>query len=233
VRRSILDFVLEDANRLKRQLGPKDRSKLDEYFTGVREIEERLTRVEKLNSAPAAGMKAPAGIPQDFGEHIRLMLDMIALAYQADLTRISTFMLCNEQSNRSYKEIGVPEGHHDLSHHGGDASRQKQLATINRFHADQVAYFLKRLHSIQETDGSLLDNSMIVYGAGISDGDRHNHDDLPILLAGGGAGTLKQGRHLRFAPETPLNNLFVSMLHRMGVHADTFGDSTGQLTMLI
>ena len=233
VRRSILDFVLEDAGHLKRQLGAKDRNKLDEYFTGVCEIEERMTRVEKLNSAPTAGTKVPEGIPQDFGEHIRLMLDMIVLAYQADLTRISTFMLGNEQSNRSYKEIGVPEGHHDLSHHGGDASRQRQLAVINRFHADQVAYFLKRLHSIEETDGSLLDNSMIVYGAGISDGDRHNHDDLPILLAGGGAGTLKQGRHLRFAPETPLNNLFVSMLHRMGVPAETFGDSTGQLTMLV
>jgi hypothetical protein len=193
----------------------------------VREIEQRLAQMEKLNADRALSMKPPAGIPADFGAHIRLMFDMLTLAFQADLTRISTFMLGNEQSNHSFTEIGVPEGHHDLSHHGGDAHKQKQLAVINRFHADQVAYFLNRLDSIQEPDGTLLDNSMIVYGGGISDGDRHNHDNLPILLAGGGAGTLKQGRHLRFTRETPLNNLFVSMLDRMGVHAETIGDSTG------
>jgi Protein of unknown function (DUF1552). len=217
MRRSILDGIQEDANRLKRQVGVKDRSRLDDYLGAVREIEQRLAQMEKLNADRALPMKPPTGVPSDFGAHIRLMFDMLTLAYQADLTRISTFMLGNEQSNHSYKEIGVPEGHHDLSHHGGDAYKQKQLAVINRFHADQVAYFLNRLNSIQEPDGTLLDNSMIVYGGGISDGDRHNHDNLPILLAGGGAGTLKQGRHLRFAPETPLNNLFVSMLDRMGV----------------
>jgi len=232
-KRSILDFVLEDANRLKKQLGAKDQSKLDEYFTGVREIEDRLARVQAINSDPSAAQKKPAGVPGDMGEHIRLMCDMMALAFQADLTRIATFMIANDGSNRSYKDVGVPEGHHDMSHHGGDKYKLDQVAKINKFHVQQVAYFLEKLDSIHEGEGTLLDNSMVMYGAGISDGDRHNHDDLPILLAGGGAGTLKPGRHQRFAHDTPLNNLFLSMLDRMGVHAETIGDSTGRLTTLI
>ena len=232
-KRSILDFVLEDANKLKKQLGAKDQNKLDEYFTGVREIEDRLARVEKLSSGQNVASKAPAGVPSDFGEHIRLMADMMALAFQADLTRICTFMIANDGSNRNYSTVGVSEGHHDMSHHGGDKYKQEQVAKINKFHVQQVAYFLEKLDSIKEADGTVLDNSMIVYGAGISDGDRHNHDNLPILLAGGGAGTLKQGRHVRYAQDTPLNNLFLSMLDRMGVHAETIGDSTGRLTTLI
>ena len=233
-KKSILDFVLEDASKLKRQLGVKDQNKLDEYFTGVREIEDRLARVEKINGDGASlALKKPTGVPQDMGEHARLMADMMVLAFQADLTRISTFMMANDGSNRAYQTIGVPEGHHDMSHHGGDKYKQAQVAKINLYHMQQVAYFLEKLDSIKEGDGTLLDNSMIVYGAGISDGDRHNHDDLPILLAGGGAGTIKQGRHIRFAHDTPLNNLFLSMLDRMGVHAETIGDSTGRLTTLI
>jgi hypothetical protein len=199
----------------------------------VREIEDRLARVEKINADPSLAAKVPTGVPQEMGEHVRLMSDMITLAFQADLTRICTFMLANDGSNRSYKEIGVPEGHHDMSHHGGDAHKLEQIAKINRFHIEQVAYFLEKLNSIHEGDSTLLDNAMILYGAGISDGDRHNHDDLPILLAGGGAGTLKPGRHHRFAQDTPLNNLFLSLLDRMGVHAETIGDSTGRLTTLI
>jgi hypothetical protein len=234
LKRSVLDFVLDDANQLKRQLGPKDQSKLDEYFTGVREIEYRLARVEKINADPSLSSKMPAGVPQDMGEHIRLLCDMMTLAFQADLTRICTFMIANDGSNRNYKDLGVPEGHHDMSHHGGDPYKLEQIAKINKFHADQVAYFLEKLDSIHEPNGTLLDNSMIVYGAGISDGNRHNHDNLPILLAGGGAGTIKkQGQHLNFAPDTPLNDLFLSLLDRMGVHADTIGDSTGRLTTLI
>ncbi len=234
LKRSILDFVLEDANKLKRQLGVKDQSKLDEYFTGVREIEDRLARVEKINADPSLAAKIPTGVPGEMGEHARLMADMMVLAFQADLTRICTFMLANDGSNRNYKEIGVPEGHHDMSHHGGDKHKLDQVAKINKYHMQQVAYFLEKMDSIREADGNtLLDNSMIVYGAGIGDGDRHNHDDLPILLAGGGAGTLKQGKHIKFAANTPLNNLYLSLLDRMGVHAETIGDSTGRLTTLI
>ncbi len=232
-KRSILDFVLEDANRLKKQLGAKDQTKLDEYFTGVREIEDRLARVQAINSDPSAAQKKPVGVPAEVSEHIRLLCDMMALAFQADLTRIATFMIANDGSNRNYKEVGVAEGHHDMSHHGGDKYKQDQVAKINKFHMTQVAYFLEKLDSIHEGEGTLLDNSMVMYGAGISDGDRHNHDDLPILLAGGGAGTIKQGRHIRFAHDTPLNNLFLSLLDRMGVHAETIGDSTGRLTTLI
>lgn len=232
-KRSILDFVLEDANRLKKQLGAKDQTKLDEYFAGVREIEDRLARVQAINSDASAAQKKPVGVPAEVSEHIRLLCDMMALAFQADLTRIATFMIANDGSNRNYKEVGVPEGHHDMSHHGGDKYKQAQVAKINKFHMTQVAYFLEKLDSIHEGEGTLLDNSMVMYGAGISDGDRHNHDDLPILLAGGGAGTLKPGRHQRFAHDTPLNNLFLSLLDRMGVHAETIGDSTGRLTTLI
>ncbi|MCW3095518.1 MAG: hypothetical protein JWL77_1136 [Chthonomonadaceae bacterium] len=234
LKRSVLDFVLDDANQLKKQLGTKDQSKLDEYFTGVREIENRLARVEKLNADPTIASKMPAGVPKDMGEHIRLLCDMMTLAFQADLTRICTFMIANDGSNRNYKDLGVPEGHHDMSHHAGDPYKLAQIAKINKFHADQVAYFLEKLDSIHEPEGTLLDNSMIVYGAGISDGNMHNHNNLPILLAGGGAGTIKQqGQHLNFAPNTPLNNLFLSLLDRMGVHAETIGDSTGRLTTLI
>ncbi len=234
LKRSVLDFVLDDANQLKKQLGTKDQSKLDEYFTGVREIENRLARVEKINSDPSLGSKMPAGVPKDMGEHIRLLCDMMTLAFQADLTRIATFMIANDGSNRNYRDLGVPEGHHDMSHHGGDPYKLAQIAKINKFHADQIAYFLEKLDSVHEPTGTLLDNSMVVYGAGISDGNAHNHDNLPILLAGGGAGTIKQqGQHLNFAPNTPLNNLFLSLLDRMGVHAETIGDSTGRLTTLI
>lgn len=233
-RMSVLDFVLEDAHQLKNKLGVRDQSKLDEYFTGVREIEQRLVRAEKMNSTQGMmTLKAPTGVPSDYGEHIRLLCDMMVLAFQSDLTRIVTFMIANDGSNRSYAAIGVPEGHHDMSHHGGDKVKQAKVQQINRFHVTQLAYLLEKMATVQEVDGSLLDNSMIVYGAGISDGDRHNHDNLPILLAGGGAGTLKPGQHLSYPANTPMNNLFLSMLDRMGVHAGTIGDSTGRLQQLL
>ena len=230
---SVLDFVLDDANRLKNKLGNKDQSKLDEYFTGVREIENRVAMAEKSNIASKlAGADKPSGIPSDFGEHMRLMFDMMLLAFQADITRIATFMVANDGSNRGYKEIGVPEGHHDCSHHGGDKVKQAKIQTINHFHLEQLAYFLNRMDAIHEAEGTMLDNSMIVYGAGISDGDRHNHDDLPILMAGKGAGTIKSGRHISYKNPTPMTNLFLSMLDRMGVPADHIGDSTGRLQQL-
>lgn len=227
-RKSILDFVQEDARHLESKLGRRDRRKLDEYFTGIREIEQRLSYVEKSNFEITGGVR-PNGAPRDPGEHIRLMGDMMILAMQADLTRIYTFMLANDGSNRSYRNIGVSEGHHELSHHGRAADKQEKIRQINRFHIEQMAYVLEKMKATREGEHSLLDNTMLVYGAGIGDGDRHNHDDLPILLAGGGAGTLTQGQHLKFANPTPMCNLFVSMLDRVGVKTDSFGDSTGKL----
>ena len=231
-KKSILDFVLEDANSLKTQLGARDQRKLDEYLTGVREIENRLNRVEQEAEKNGARATKPSGIPSDPGEHIRLMSDMVILALQADLTRISTFMYANDGSNRSYRNIGISEGHHEISHHGRDPVKQDKIRRINRFHIEQLAYMLEKMKSIPEGEGTLLDNSMIVFGAGISDGDRHNHNNLPILLAGGGAGTLKTGRHIRYQKDTPLNNLYLAMLDRVGVRADNLGDSTGRLEQL-
>jgi hypothetical protein len=232
-RRSILDFVAEDAAQLKGRLGTNDRRKVDEYLTAVREIEQRVSRAEKNDpTADQPGkLKKPAGIPQDFQEHIRLMCDMMVLAFQGDLTRISTFMFANEGSNKSYAFMGVPEGHHDLSHHGGDPKKHEKIKQINKFHIEQFAYILGKLKAIREGNGTLLDNTMIVYGSGISDGNRHNHDDLPILLAGKGAGTVKPGRHIKYSPQ-PLNNLYLSMLDRLGVPTDRLGDSTGRLPKL-
>lgn len=233
LRRSILDFVAEDARDLKVRLGRGDQRKLDEYLTGVREIEQRIIRAERqrVEGRPQLPeLEQPAGIPDDYGEHVRLIGDMMVAAFQCDLTRISSFMFANEGSNRSYHSIDVPEGHHSLSHHGGDAEKHAKIRKINRFHVDQFAYILNRLKAIKESDGStLLDNCMIVYGSCISDGNAHNNENLPILLAGKGGGTLRVGRHLRFDEETPMTNLFVSMLDRMNVPVDRFGDSTGRL----
>jgi hypothetical protein len=232
-RHSILDSVMEDAGRLKSRLGTHDQSKLDEYFSSVREIEHRLEWAEKSNTASKISANdRPTGVPSDFGEHIRLLGDMMVLAFQADLTRICTFMVTNDGNNRSYKEIGVPEGHHDCSHHGGNPEKLAKVQQINTFHTTQLAYILEKMQSIKEPEGSLLDNTMFIYGAGISDGDRHNHDDLPILLAGKGAGTIKSGHHTSFKNGTPMTNLFLSMLDRMGVPAEKIGDSTGRLNML-
>ena len=233
-RRSVLDFVLDDTRRLKRRLGPGDERKLDEYLAAVREIELRIERVEKeeARQAGVAGHPRPAGIPRDYHEHIRLMCDLLALAFQGDLTRVSTFMLANEGSNRSYPFIEVRDGHHDLSHHGGDREKQSKIARINLFHVEHLAYLLGKLKSVPEGDGTLLDHSMIVYGSGISDGNAHNHDELPVLLAGRGSGTLATGRHLRYRRNTPLNNLYLSLLDRVDASADTLGDSTGRLSGL-
>jgi len=232
-RHSILDSVVEDATRLKNRLGTHDQSKLDEYFTSVREIERRLEWAEKSNAgAKLSADDRPTGVPTDFGEHIRLLGDMMILAFQADLTRICTFMIANDGSNRGYKEIGVPEGHHDCSHHGNNPEKLAKCRQINQFHTTQLAYILEKMQSIKELEGTLLDNTMLVYGAGISDGDRHNHDDLPVLLAGRGAGTIKSGHHKTYKNGTPMNNLFLSMLDRMGVPAENIGDSSGRLDML-
>ncbi|HTU92780.1 MAG TPA: DUF1552 domain-containing protein [Gemmataceae bacterium] len=230
---SILDFVGEDARSLKNRLGGPDQHKLEEYLTGIREIEQRLVRIEQTaDIAAPAGATRPTGIPKDYREHLRLMADMMALAFQADLTRLATFVFANDGSNRSYRDYGVPDGHHDMSHHRRLPERMAKVQKINQFHIEQFAYLLGKLKSVKEGDGTLLDNCMIVYGSGISDGNRHNHNDLPILLAGKGGGTLKTGRHLRYPKETPLMNLYLCMLDRVGIHVDSFGDSKGRLTGL-
>jgi len=231
-RKSVLDFALEDARQLRTKLGQVDRQKVDEYLTSVRELETRISRADKAVAVDLKGVKRPTGIPRENQEHIRLMFDVLALAFQTDSTRIATFVYANEGSTKSYKFIGVPEGHHDLSHHGKDAEKQAKIKKINIYHIEQFAYFLNKLKSIHEGEGTVLDHSMIVYGSGISDGDRHNHDDLPILVAGKGNGTIKGNRHLVYPKNTPLNNLYVSMLERVGMPGSKLGDSNGALPKL-
>jgi hypothetical protein len=228
-RASILDFVAEDARQLQTRLGSGDRRKLDEYFTGVREIERRIAGAALPNPDVPDDFARPTGVPKDYAEHISLMLDLMVLAFQGDVTRISTFMYANEGSNRSYPFIGVPEGHHDISHHGRDPVKNAKIQAINTFHVAQLARFLSKLKAIPEGNSTVLDNSMIVYGSGIGDGDRHNHNDLPVLLAGGSNLSIRPGRHVVYPKNTPMNNLYLSMLQRVGVEADRLGDSTGHL----
>jgi hypothetical protein len=231
-RKSVLDFVRADAGDLRGKLGGSDRRKLDEYFSSIRDIELRMERAAKLPPVKVPAGKRPAGTPAKFQEHVRLMYDLLVLAFQADVTRVCTFVLANEGSNRPYPFAGVPEGHHDLSHHGNDPRKKAKIRAINRFHVQQLAYLLGKLKGIKEGDGTLLDHCMIAYGSGNSDGNAHNHDDLPILVAGKGCGTLKPGRHLRYKRETPLNNLWLSLLDRMDVKVASVGDSTGHLAGL-
>lgn len=230
-RKSVLDFALEDAHRLKTGLGYSDRRKLDEYLTAVRELEQRIERSSQF-AAARPDYARPTGIPRNYEDHLKLMFDLQVLAFQTDTTRISTFIMAHDGSNRQYPFIGVRDGHHDLSHHGGDAEKQAKIAKINRFHMSQFAYFLGKLKSIREGEGTLLDQCLIVYGSGLGDGNRHNHDDLPVLLAGGGGGTVQPGRHVRFESKTPMANLYVSLLERMGAPVEAFGDSTGRLAQL-
>jgi hypothetical protein len=232
--KSILDLVQEDSARLQRELGSTDRRKMDEYMTAVRDIEQRLDKAEKAAeeidlARIAPGLEKPMGIPVDFGEHARLMFDLMTIALQTGMTRIVTFMMAREGSNRSYREIGITDGHHGLTHHRDNQDWIGKIKQINRYHVDQFAYFLKKLDSIQDGEGTLLDNSMILYGSSIADGNRHTHHDLPILLCGGGAGKLRPGRHVQYPFHTPLTNLYLTMLEHMDVPTASLGDSTGRL----
>lgn len=231
-RKSILDLASEDAKSLQRQLGSADQKKLDEYLYAVRDVEKRMTQPDQLRVGEdgVPNVERPAGVPREWQAHCRLMMDMIALAIQTDSTRIITFMFANEGSNRGYPEIEAPEGHHDLSHHGKSAEKQSKVQKINTFHMTQFAYLLDRLAPIHEDGAPLLDHCLLLYGSGISDGDRHNHNDLPILVAGGSA-LLGEGSHRRFPKNTPLCNLYLWMLHQAGVSVDTFGDSKEILTL--
>jgi hypothetical protein len=231
-RKSILDFVRADTGDLRGKLGVADQRKLDEYFSAVRDIEQRIARAETMPPVKAPDLAKPTAIPAVYEEHIKLMYDLLVLAFQADVTRVCTFVLANEGSNKPYPFIGVPEGHHDLSHHENNPKKKEKIRDINKFQVTQLAYFLAKLKAIPEGDGTLLDHCMIAYGSGNSDGNRHNHDDLPILQAGRGCGTIKTGRHIRYAKDTPLNNLWLSMLDRMKIGMPTLGDSTGKLEHL-
>lgn len=226
--RSILDFVSEDARRLKARLGYTDRHKLDEYLTAVRELEQRIHQTEKF-AATQPDFVRPTGVPRQYEEHLGLMYDLMALAFQSDTTRVATFITAHDGDDRPYPFIGVPDGHHTLSHHQNDPAKKEKIAKINRFHVEHFARFLARLKSVKEGEGTLLDQCMIVYGGAIGDGNRHNHDNLPVLLAGHGGGALHPGRHLKLDRETPMTNLYLAMLDRVGVPAQRIGDSTGKL----
>jgi hypothetical protein len=227
---SILDFVMEDAQGLNKKLGAGDKHRMDEYMTSVRDVERRLSQpTVPIPAGIAAGMTRPTRIPELFSDHFKLMADLLVIAFQADLTRISTMILGVEGSRRSYPEIGITDEHHAISHHKNDPTRVAQQAAINRFHIEQYAYLLTKLKSIREGDGTLLDNCMILYGGGCKDGNQHTHIDLPIVLAGSGGGTLTTGRRLEYPKMTPITNLYLSMLDSMGIPTDTFGDSTGML----
>lgn len=230
--RSILDSVTERVRELERGLGPKDRVKMGEYLEAVRDVERRIQMAEAQSARELPVVERPAGIPGTFEEHARLMFDLLLLAFQTDLTRVSTFMLGREVSGRAYPEIGVPDSHHPTSHHQNDPEKLNKLQKINTFHVKQFAYFLERMKSTPDGDGSLLDHACLLYGSGISDSNIHMHDNLPLVLAGGASGRLKGGRHLVFPKDTPVTNLFINMLDTIGVPAETIGDSTGQLVGL-
>ena len=229
-RRSILDFVTSDTKKLEINLGPTDKRKLEEYLSSIREIERQLEKAEKDNAQIDPKMPKPYGVPADFAEHFKLMTDMLTVALQADLTRVFTFLVTREGTSRAYRELEIPDGHHPLTHHQNKPELMEKVSRINTYHVKQFAGWIEKLKSIQEGDGTLLDNSMIVYGAGLTDGNKHNHEDLPTLLAGhGGNNYIKTGRRINYRKETPMSNLFLSMMDRMDVHGEHFGDSTGRL----
>jgi len=232
--KSILDAVTGDAQRLSSTLGGADKRKLDEYLTSLRDVEKRIESAERSSSAgPKPDVAAPpSSIPTEFSEHARVMFDLMTLAFQTDSTRVATVLLALEQSPRAYPEIGIPEAHHGLTHHQGDKEKIEKVTQINMFHMKQLAYLLNKLRSTPDGDGTLLDHVMLTYGSGFSDGNAHDHANLPVVLAGGGCGTLKPGRFIQYPKETPMANLFVAMLDRLGVPVESVGDSNGQLGYL-
>ncbi len=233
LRASVLDAVMEDARGLNNRLGGADRQKLDQYLSCVRELELRIARAETLPPVqPPAGAVKPQQAPADLAEHFRLMCDLMVLAFQTDVTRIITCMFGREGSEQKYRMVGISEGHHELTHHRNNPEKIAKVRTINTYHIQQFAYLLGKLKSIPDGEGNLLDNCIIAYGSGNSDGNRHTHENLPILLAGKGGGSLKTGRHIRYPRETPVNNLWLAMLDRMGAPTESLGDSTGVLTGL-
>jgi Protein of unknown function (DUF1552) len=228
---SILDYVFDATCRLTRQLGRSDQRKIDEYLTSVREIERRIQIAEKDDDQnfghPTPSFAKPTGVPADFADYAKLMFDLMLVAFQTGTTRVSTFMLGREGSVRAYREIGISEAHHPVTHHSGKPDLIEKVVAINTYHVQQFAYFLGKMKSTPDGDGTLLDHSLIVYGSGLSDGNRHEHNNLPVLLAGKAG-----GRHIAYPAETPMNNLHLALLDRMGVHVDSLGDSNGELNVL-
>jgi hypothetical protein len=230
--RSILDSVTESVVGLQRRLGIGDRLRVAEYLDSVREIERRIQVAEKQSGESAIELPdRPVGAPESYDDHAKLMFDLAALAFQADITRVFTLLLGREQTNRPYPFIGVPEAHHAISHHQNDPVKLAKAAKINTYHIELLARFAAKLKSIPEGDGTLLDHSMVLQGSGLSNSDQHSHIDLPLVLVGGGGGRLKGGRHLRFAKDTPMNNLHMSLLDKVGVDVEKFGDSTGRIDL--
>ena len=227
--RTIIDFVRQDLSRLQSDLGADDQRKLDEYIESIRDLERRIDQAEAQSGEQLPTVERPGGVPDNFTDHAKLMIDLQVLAFQADLTRITTFMMGREGTWRSYPEIGVPDAHHAVTHHSHDPEKIAKVIQINKHHVSMFGYMLDKMSSIADGDGTLLDHSMLVYGSSIADGNQHTHHDLPIVLAGSGAGRIKGGRHLRYPRETPMNNLLLSMLDLAGVPTEQLGDSTGRL----
>jgi len=230
--RSILDSVMDDTHRLEGSLGPSDRHKVDEYLYAIREIEARIQKAEQSNTPhlkPTMELPTP-GVPEHYTEHSRLMFDLMTAAFQTDSTRVITFQMAIEQSNRAYREIDISDSHHGLTHHGGDKEKIEKCIRINRYEVEQFAYFIGKLKATQDGDGSLFDHVMVTYGSGL--GHDHDHDNLPTILTGRGNGLFRLGRHIKYPDETPLANLHLTMAQRMGVSAESFADSTGKLREL-
>jgi hypothetical protein len=227
---SLLDAFHDDIARLQRKLGPADRTRVDSYLESVREIERRIQKAEvDASENPLPDLDRPVGVPAAYADHARLMFDLQVLAMQGDVTRVTTFQLARETSNRTYPEIGVPDPHHPLSHHGNDPAKIERMSKINAFHVSLFAEFLHKLKATPEGDGTLLDHSLVLYGSGIGNPNIHDHTNLPIIVAGGAAGGMKGGRHIQYAKPTPLANLHLTLLDKVGVHLDAFADSNGKL----
>lgn len=230
--KSILDSVTDAAADLMREVSHEDRMRLAEYLDGMREIEHRIQMAEQHSTEELPTLSPPTGIPKDFADHLKLMFDLNVLAFQTDMTRMITLMTGPEQSNRTYPEIGVPDVHHSLSHHQGNPLSLDKLYTINLYHSELLTYYLEKLRSTPDIDGSLLDNIVVMYGCSMSDGNDHLLQDLPILLLGGGSGQLQGGRHIRYAADTPISNLYLTVLDKLGIAVENFGDSTGRLDLV-
>jgi hypothetical protein len=227
--RSVLDSVREEVGQLQGTLGQGDRAKLVEYLDAIRDVERRIQRAEQQNGTALPVIDHPAGIPSTYGDHVRLMCDLQVLAYQADLTRVTTFMLGREFSGVTYPQIGVPDAHHPITHHQQEAPKIAKVAQINHYHVTQFAYLLEKLRSTPDGDGTLLDHAIMMYGTGMGDCNAHDPRNIPLVLAGGRSAQLTGGRHIRYARDTPLANLHLTLLDKLGVHLDKIGDSTGRL----
>ena len=227
-RASLLDSVTEEMKRFKLQLGANDRGKVDDYFQSIREVERRIQRAEaSVDENPLPDLDRPVGVPAAYADHARLMFDLQLLAFQGDITRVISFQLAREASTRTYPEIGVPEPHHPISHHGNNPDKLAKLAKINQFHVSLFAEFLQKMAATSEGNGSLLDHSLYLYGSGMGDPDAHDHTDLPLIVAGGAAGNMRGGRHVTYEKHTPMANLHLTLLNKAGIEMDSFADSNG------